>query len=119
MNKAVDTVTPGLATPGAPENEAGRPVVSIGDRVRKLLASDHEKKPLYPRVLRLRNVHPNGWQRAVLVEGMALAGGLVALADRASAWAPVILPAGAAVVVKFHDILAGVLPGRDGDDEQP
>lgn len=86
---------------------------SIGDRLRKLLASGGEKEPLYPRVLGLKHVHPNGWQRALLVEGMAVAGGLVALADRATAWAPLILPAGTAVVVKFHDVLAGLLPRRE------
>jgi hypothetical protein len=83
---------------------------SLGDRLRKLLASGGEKEPLYPRVLGLRHVHPNGWQRALLVEGMAVAGGLVALADRATAWAPLILPIGAAAIVKFHDVLAGLMP---------
>ncbi|HWL36672.1 MAG TPA: hypothetical protein VNQ77_10800 [Frankiaceae bacterium] len=90
---------------------------SIGDRLRKMLASGGEKEPLYPRVLRLEHVHPNGWQRALLVEGMAVAGGLVALADRATAWAPLILPIGAAAVVKFHDVLAGVLPRREPSAE--
>ena len=84
--------------------------VGLGDRLRKLLASDQAaKEPLYPRLLGLKNVHPNGWQRATLVEGMALLGGLAALADLATAWAPVILPVAAAGVVKFHDVLAGVL----------
>ncbi len=75
-------------------------------------AEKPEKKPepLYPRLLRLKNVHPNGWQRAALVEGMALLGALAALADRATSWAPLILPVVAAGVVKFHDVLAGVLP---------
>ena len=84
--------------------------VGLGDRLRKLLANDAKKEPLYPRVLRLQHVHPNGWQRAILVEGMALAGGLAALADLATAWAPLVLPAAAAAVVKFHDVLAGILP---------
>ena len=87
--------------------------VSVGDRVRQLLASGGEKEPLYPRLLHLKHVHPNGWQRAILVEGMVVAGGLVALADRATAWAPLVLPIGAAAVVKFHDLLAGVLPRHD------
>ena len=90
--------------------------VSVGDRLRRVLAGGGEKEPLYPRILRLRNVAPNGWQRALLLEGMALTGALVALADRATAWAPVVLPAGAAVLVKFHDILAGLLPSRAGND---
>lgn len=91
--------------------------LGLGDRVRKLLASDGQKEPLYPRVLGLKNVHPNGWQRAVLVEGVALAGGLAALADLATAWAPLILPIAAAAVVKFHDVLAGVLPPRAAEQE--
>lgn len=86
--------------------------VGLGDRLRAALASSDSGSPLYPRLLRLRNVHPNGWQRAALVEGMAILGGLAALADRATAWAPLILPVAAAAVVKFHDVLAGVLPAR-------
>lgn len=92
---------------------------SLGDRLRKMLASGGEKEPLYPRVLGLKHVHPNGWQRALLVEGMAVAGGLVALADRATAWAPLILPIGTAAVVKFHDVLAGLLPRREATSETP
>lgn len=106
------TEQPGTAEVG-PVGDA--PQKSIGDRIRALLAGgEKEKKPLYPRVLRLKNVHPNGWQRAVLVEGMAVAGGIAALADLATAWTPLILPVGAAIVVKFHDVLAGVLPTRPG-----
>ena len=67
------------------------------------------KEPLYPRLLRLKHVHPNGWQRAVLGEGMALVGGVLALADVASAWSVVVLPVAVAGVVKAHDVLAGLL----------
>jgi hypothetical protein len=88
-------VTAGPAAPEAPEEPAKK-----------------KADPLYPKVLRLRHVHPNGWQRAALVEGMVLLGALAALADRATSWAPVILPVVAAGVVKFHDVLAGVLPAR-------
>lgn len=90
--------------------------VSIGDRLRSALVGGKDKDPLYPRLLRLEHVHPNGWQRALLLEGMALVGGLVALADRATAWAPVVLPVGAAVVVKFHDVLAGLLPSAAAEE---
>ena len=105
---APDPATLDEAAPPAP--------VSVGDRVRKLLVSN-DKAPFYPRLLRLKNVDPNSWQRALLVEGMIILGGLVALADRATAWAPVVLPVGAAVVVKFHDVLAGLLPRRPGENE--
>lgn len=84
----------------------------VGDRVRHLLASSDESNPLYPRLLGLRHIQPNAWQRACLVEGMAALGGLAALADKASAWAPLALPIAAAVVVKFHDVLVGLLPPR-------
>ena len=84
----------------------------VGDRLRHMLASSDESNPLYPRVLRLRHVQPNAWQRACLVEGMAALGGLAALADKASAWAPLALPVAAAFVVKFHDVLVGILPPR-------
>ncbi|HUR13884.1 MAG TPA: hypothetical protein VM097_05265 [Mycobacteriales bacterium] len=67
------------------------------------------KPPLYPKLLRLKNVHPNAWQRAVLGEGMALLGALLALADVASAWSIVVLPVAVGAVVKAHDVLAGHL----------
>lgn len=67
------------------------------------------KKPLYPTLLHLQHVHPDAWQRAVLGEGMAVVGGVAALADLASAWSVVVLPVAVAVVVKAHDVLAGFL----------
>jgi hypothetical protein len=69
----------------------------------------HHRPPLYPKLLRLKNVHPNAWQRAVLGEGMILVGGLLALADVASAWSMVVLPVAVGGVVKAHDVLAGHL----------
>lgn len=105
--------------PGAPDDEHWRtPPVGLGDRLRHVLASNDKADPLYPRVLRLKHVHPTAWQRALLVEGMMLAGGLVALADKATSWSPLILPVAAAVVVKFHDVLAGLLPPRPRHPEE-
>ncbi|MCW2669971.1 MAG: hypothetical protein QOJ48_1861 [Frankiales bacterium] len=66
-------------------------------------------EPLYPRLLRLQNVHPNAWQRALLGEGMAVVGVLLALADLASAWSIVVLPVAVALVVKAHDVVSGLL----------
>lgn len=86
-------------------------------RLRAVFSSDEKAPPFYPRLLRLRHVHPNGWQRALLVEGMLVLGVLVALADLATAWAPVILVVATAVVVKFHDLLTGLLPGRPDASE--
>ena len=60
--------------------------------------------PLYWRMLRLRTVRPNGWQRAVLVEGVVAVAVTLVLADVASAWT---------LVVKGHAVLAGLLPTRN------
>lgn len=69
--------------------------------------------PMYWRVLRLSAVRPNGWQRAVLVEGVIGVSIVLALADVASAWTIVVLPLVAMAIVKAHDYLAGVLyPAR-------
>lgn len=67
------------------------------------------KLPFYPRLLQLKNIHPNALQRALLGEGMTLAGLLLSMADLASAWSILVLPAGMAIVVKAHDQLAGYL----------
>ena len=68
-----------------------------------------KKKPLYPRLLRLRHIAPNAWQRAALGEGAIGVGVLLAMADLASAWAIVALPVAVAGIVKAHDALQGVL----------
>jgi hypothetical protein len=73
------------------------------------LAAKKEKKPLYPRLLRLRHIQPNAWQRAALGEGAIGAGVLLAMADLASAWTIVVLPLAVAAVVKGHDLLQGLL----------
>ncbi len=64
---------------------------------------------MYPRLLRLRHVHPSAWQRAALGEGALLVATLLTLADVASAWTLVGLPLAVAGVVKAHDLLAGLL----------
>ena len=75
--------------------------------------------PLYWRMLRLRHVRPNGWQRAVLVEGVTAVAVTLVLADVASAWTLVVLPVAAAALVKGHDVLAGWLPNRPLVEELP
>lgn len=67
------------------------------------------KPPLYWRLLRLRAIQPNGWQRAILVEGVGAVAVILVLADVASAWTLLALPLAAAAVVKGHDVLAGML----------
>jgi hypothetical protein len=67
------------------------------------------KPPMYWRLLRLRHVHPNGWQRAVFAEGVLALSLVLVLADVASAWTLLVLPLASAVVVKAHDVLVGLL----------
>ena len=73
------------------------------------VAGPKPKKPLYPRLLRLRHIAPNAWQRAALGEGAIGVGVLLAMADLASAWTIVALPVAVAAVVKAHDALQGLL----------
>ena len=79
-----------------------------------------QKRPLYPRLLRLRHVSPNAWQRAALGEGALAAAVVLVLADLASAWTLLVLPLGIALIVKAHDLLAGLLstpPQPRGEDD--
>lgn len=70
------------------------------------------KPPLYWRALRLQHVQPNGWQRAILVEGVLALAVVLVLADVATAWTLLVLPLASALLVKGHDVLAGLLrPG--------
>lgn len=73
-------------------------------------------KPLYPRLLRLRHIAPNAWQRAVLGEGALAVAVLLVLADLATAWTLLVLPLAVAVVVKAHDLLAGRLEGAQASE---
>lgn len=78
------------------------------------------KTPLYWRVLRLQHVRPNGWQRALLVEGVVGVAVVLTLADVATAWTLIVLPVASAVVVKANDLLAGFLgPGSDARSAPP
>jgi hypothetical protein len=77
-------------------------------------AAGAARRPLYPRLLRLRHVHPNAWQRALLGEGALAVAALLVLADLATAWTLLVLPLAVAVVVKAHDVLAGRLADDNG-----
>ena len=68
-----------------------------------------QRRPLYPRLLRLQHIAPNAWQRALLGEGAIALAVLLVLADVATAWTIVVLPLAVAAVVKAHDLLAGHL----------
>jgi hypothetical protein len=76
------------------------------------------KRPLYPRLLHLQNIHPNAWQRAVLGEGAVGLAGLLVLADLATGWTLIVLPVAVAAVVKGHDLLAGLLSDSDDGAER-
>ena len=67
------------------------------------------KPPMYWRLLRLHHVHPNGWQRAIFVEGVLGLSLILVLADVASAWTLLVLPLASALIVKGHDVIAGLL----------
>ena len=102
-----------------PVADASGPAAVVGEAVARADSTDaltdappggeRTKRPLYPRLLRLRHVHPNGWQRAVLGEGALALAAVLVLADLASAWTLLVLPVGVALVVKAHDLLAGLL----------
>jgi hypothetical protein len=77
------------------------------------------RRPLYPRLLHLRHIHPNAWQRALLGEGALGVAVLLVLADLATAWTLLVLPLAVALVVKAHDLLAGRLSTTAPDPEGP
>jgi hypothetical protein len=73
------------------------------------MTTDDSKPPLYWRAVRLHHLRPNGWQRAILVEGVLALAVVLVLADVATAWTLLVLPLFATALVKGHDILAGLL----------
>jgi hypothetical protein len=73
------------------------------------------KSPLYWRVLRLHHVFPNGWQRALLLEGVIGVALVLVLAGAATIWTLLVLPIVVGVLVKVHDVLMGsVRAGASG-----
>ena len=94
--------------------------VETFEKVETVETSEQRKmlrKPIYPRLLRLRHVHPNAWQRALFGEGAIGAALLLVAADVATAWTILVLPVAVAVVVKANDLVAGALVGpRPGND---
>ncbi len=72
-------------------------------------ASEEEeaRRPLLVRLLRLRHLHPAGWQRVLLGDVPLALALLLVLADLASAWLLLALPAAVAVMVVLHDVVAG------------
>jgi hypothetical protein len=66
-------------------------------------------RPLYARVLRLRQVNPGGLLCFAFFEGSVALGILMALAELAPWWAVVALPLTVACLVKFNDVVAAAL----------
>ena len=64
---------------------------------------------MYWRLLRLRHIQPNGWLRALFVEGSVGLAVVLVLAEKASIWTIIALPIVVAVLVKANDVVAGAL----------
>ena len=77
------------------------------------------KRPLYPRLLRLRHLTLNAWQRALLGEGAVAFALLLVAADLATAWTLLVLPVAVTGVVKANDLLAGALATDPRTDLPP
>lgn len=71
-----------------------------------------ERKPMYWRLLRLRYIRPNGWLRALFVEGSVGVAVVLVLAEKASVWTIIALPVVVALAVKANDWVAGGLSRR-------
>lgn len=84
----------------------GTPQATDGDRA---TAGAARHRATYTRLLRLRHLDPNGWQRALFGEGSVVAAALLVLADVATAWTLLVLPVAVAGTVKAHDLLMGRL----------
>jgi hypothetical protein len=75
-------------------------------------------RPLYARLLRLKNITPSGLLCFVFLEGAAALGILLALAELVSWWGVIVLPLTVALMVKLNDVIAGMLP-RSAPPGQP
>lgn len=67
------------------------------------------RRPMYARVLRLRQLHPSGVLCFLLFEGMIALAVLLALAELVSWWGVLVLPVAVAAMVKLNDVIAGAL----------
>jgi hypothetical protein len=111
----VSTSTRGSSTSGSLDPYAG-PAPGAGAADPPVVEVPAAKAPLYWRLLHLQTLRPNGWQRAVLVEGVLTVAVVLTLADVASAWTLLVLPLASMVFVKGHDLLATALRPPEPDD---
>jgi hypothetical protein len=82
-------------------------------RVDTATPAPRSRTPLYWRVLRLRVVRPNGWQRALLVEGVVAVAVILVLGGKASIWTIPVLPIIVALLVKANDLVAMGVAGKN------
>jgi hypothetical protein len=106
-------MTSGPAQDPRPDPEAPRTPMDVISAAlagsARVHAAPTPRRPLYWRLLHLRHIEPNAWQRALFAEGSLLLAGLLVLADMASAWLLLVLPVTVAAVVKAHDVVDGML----------
>jgi hypothetical protein len=67
------------------------------------------RKPLYHRLLRLRQLRPGSLATFVLFEGSILVALLLALAEIIDPWGVAAIPVAVAVMVKLNDVITVVL----------
>jgi hypothetical protein len=70
-------------------------------------AAKGRRRPLYARLLRLHRLRPGPVLCFIFLEGAIALGVLLALANLASWWTVLALPAAVALMVKLNDIVAG------------
>jgi hypothetical protein len=78
-----------------------------------------EHRPLYARMLRLRNIAPSGLLCFVFLEGSIALGLLLALAELVSWWGVLVLPVMVALMVKLNDVIAGSLTRAASASSRP
>jgi len=66
-------------------------------------------RPVYARLLGLRNLAPGGFLCFMFLEGTIALGVLLALAELVSWWGVLVLPLTVAVMVKLNDVIAGAV----------
>jgi hypothetical protein len=68
-------------------------------------ATGSDRVPLSVALLRLHTVRLRPWQRILLFEGTFFAAVVIALADFATAWLPLVVPPTVGAMLKLHDVV--------------
>jgi hypothetical protein len=101
----------------APQRKDSAPAAAVAPRTTAATDAADRYRPMYWRLLRLHHIRPNGWLRALFVEGSVALAAVLVLAEAASIWTILALPVAVAVLVKANDLVAGAL--RDSGDVDP